>query len=77
VVILGDTGRNFAAGMSGGIAYVYDVKGKFVSAIKKWLTWILLRGRCNRELNRYDTVNILLIQEARWQNLYWMILKTS
>jgi glutamate synthase (NADPH) large chain len=29
VVVLGDTGRNFAAGMSGGIAYVYDVKGKF------------------------------------------------
>ena len=29
VVILGDTGRNFAAGMSGGIAYVYDVKEKF------------------------------------------------
>ena len=31
VVILGDTGRNFAAGMSGGIAYVYDVKGQFAS----------------------------------------------
>ena len=29
VIILGDTGRNFAAGMSGGIAYVYDVNGKF------------------------------------------------
>jgi glutamate synthase (NADPH) large chain len=29
VVVLGDTGRNFAAGMSGGIAYVYDVKGQF------------------------------------------------
>jgi len=29
VVVLGDTGRNFAAGMSGGIAYVYDVKGTF------------------------------------------------
>jgi glutamate synthase (NADPH/NADH) large chain len=28
VVILGDTGRNFAAGMSGGIAYVYDPDGK-------------------------------------------------
>jgi glutamate synthase (NADPH/NADH) large chain len=27
VVILGDTGRNFAAGMSGGIAYVYDPQG--------------------------------------------------
>jgi len=30
-VILGDTGKNFAAGMSGGIAYVYDVKGNFAS----------------------------------------------
>ncbi|CAN5737462.1 glutamate synthase large subunit [soil metagenome] len=30
-VILGDTGRNFAAGMSGGIAYVYDVQGKFAA----------------------------------------------
>jgi glutamate synthase (NADPH/NADH) large chain len=29
VAVLGKTGRNFAAGMSGGIAYVYDVEGKF------------------------------------------------
>jgi glutamate synthase domain-containing protein 2/glutamate synthase domain-containing protein 1/glutamate synthase domain-containing protein 3 len=29
VVILGPTGRNFAAGMSGGIAYVYDEHGTF------------------------------------------------
>ena len=29
VVILGGTGRNFAAGMSGGIAYVYDDRGMF------------------------------------------------
>lgn len=29
MVILGLTGRNFAAGMSGGIAYVYDVDGSF------------------------------------------------
>ena len=28
-VILGDTGRNFAAGMSGGVAYVYDEDGRF------------------------------------------------
>ncbi len=28
-VILGPTGRNFAAGMSGGIAYVWDVAGDF------------------------------------------------
>ena len=29
VVVLGPTGRNFGAGMSGGIAYVLDVDGKF------------------------------------------------
>ncbi|WPC65779.1 glutamate synthase-related protein [Rhodoferax ferrireducens] len=29
VAVLGITGRNFAAGMSGGIAYVYDEDGKF------------------------------------------------
>ena len=29
VVVLGATGRNFAAGMSGGIAYVYDPDGTF------------------------------------------------
>ncbi|MHB8656658.1 MAG: glutamate synthase large subunit [Solirubrobacteraceae bacterium] len=37
VVVLGPTGRNFAAGMSGGIAYVYDVDRRFA-------------GRCNGEL---------------------------
>ncbi|MDD5286356.1 MAG: glutamate synthase large subunit [Desulfuromonadaceae bacterium] len=37
VVILGRTGRNFAAGMSGGIAYVYDEHGDFAS-------------RCNSEM---------------------------
>jgi len=29
VVVLGSTGRNFAAGMSGGVAYVYDEDGLF------------------------------------------------
>ena len=36
VVVLGRTGKNFAAGMSGGIAYVFDPSGDFV------------RVRCNR-----------------------------
>lgn len=44
VVILGDTGRNFAAGMSGGIAYVYDVKGKFAT-------------NCNKEMVDLDPVD--------------------
>ena len=29
VVVLGPTGRNFAAGMSGGVAYVYDPENSF------------------------------------------------
>ncbi len=37
VVVLGPTGRNFAAGMSGGIAYVYDKARRFAD-------------RCNQEL---------------------------
>jgi glutamate synthase (ferredoxin) len=37
VVILGSTGRNFAAGMSGGVAYVLDETGDFSS-------------RCNQEM---------------------------
>jgi glutamate synthase domain-containing protein 2/glutamate synthase domain-containing protein 1/glutamate synthase domain-containing protein 3 len=37
VIVLGHTGRNFAAGMSGGVAYVFDTTGSFVR-------------RCNTEL---------------------------
>jgi glutamate synthase domain-containing protein 3 len=32
VVVLGKTGRNFAAGMTGGIAYVFDQSGEFAAA---------------------------------------------
>ena len=31
VVILGETGRNFAAGMSGGIAYIWDPQNRFAA----------------------------------------------
>jgi len=32
VLCLGKTGRNFGAGMSGGVAYIYDEDGEFVSS---------------------------------------------
>ena len=35
VVVLGETGRNFAAGMSGGIAYVLDWTGDFATRTNK------------------------------------------
>ena len=44
VVILGTTGRNFAAGMSGGEAYVYNEDGKFES-------------RCNKDMVDLDPLN--------------------
>ncbi|SJN32982.1 Glutamate synthase [NADPH] large chain [Sphingobacterium sp. JB170] len=40
-LILGQTGRNFAAGMSGGIAWVYDIAGNF-------------RDNCNQEMVDLD-----------------------
>ncbi len=33
VVVLGRTGRNFGAGMSGGVAYVYDADGTFATRL--------------------------------------------
>jgi glutamate synthase (NADPH/NADH) large chain len=44
VVILGETGRNFAAGMSGGVAYVYDASKLFVR-------------NCNMEMVMLDTLD--------------------
>ncbi|MBC8134290.1 MAG: hypothetical protein H8F28_00180, partial [Fibrella sp.] len=35
VVVLGETGRNFAAGMSGGAAFIYDTDGLFAKRINK------------------------------------------
>jgi glutamate synthase (NADPH/NADH) large chain len=35
VVVLGPTGRNFGAGMSGGIAYVYDGDGMFFTRLNR------------------------------------------
>jgi glutamate synthase (NADPH/NADH) large chain len=52
VIVLGGTGRNFAAGMSGGIAYVYDVNGEFHSL-------------CNTEMVELDPLDQ---DDAHWLN---------
>jgi glutamate synthase domain-containing protein 3 len=44
VVVLGPTGRNFAAGMSGGVAYVLDEDGTFA-------------GRCNVGMVGFDELD--------------------
>jgi glutamate synthase domain-containing protein 3 len=38
VVVLGRTGRNFAAGMSGGLAFVFDEDGTFATRVNSALT---------------------------------------
>jgi glutamate synthase domain-containing protein 3 len=45
VVVLGPTGLNFAAGMSGGVAYVLDRDGGF-------------GARCNTELVGFDEIGV-------------------
>jgi glutamate synthase (NADPH) large chain len=52
VVVLGSTGVNFAAGMSGGIAYVLDEDGTF-------------ERRCNMELVGFDEIGPLDAAELR------------
>lgn len=52
ILVLGDTGKNFAAGMSGGIAYVLDISGK-------------LRENCNMEMVVFDRLDQTDIQKIR------------
>ncbi|WP_299672182.1 glutamate synthase large subunit [uncultured Polaribacter sp.] len=44
IIVIGKTGRNFAAGMSGGIAYVYDPENTFVN------------GLCNTETIEFEAI---------------------
>src|SRR5476651_342637 len=56
VVVLGETGRNFAAGMSGGVAYVYDPDGDFAA-------------RCNTSMVALEPVLTAaeqLVDRATW-----------
>ena len=58
VAVLGTTGRNFAAGMSGGIAYVYDEDGQFAK-------------RCNRAMVALEPVLSAAEQAARVDTALW------
>jgi glutamate synthase domain-containing protein 3 len=52
VAVLGPAGRNFAAGMSGGIAFVYDADGTF-------------KSRCNMGMVDLKPMHIEGIPELR------------
>ncbi len=58
VLVLGKTGRNFAAGMSGGIAYVYDEDGQFAK-------------RCNTAMVSLDKLLSSAEQQAAVDRGIW------
>ncbi len=58
VAVLGKTGRNFAAGMSGGIAYVFDEDGQFAK-------------RCNTSMVSLDKLLPAHEQEATMDPAIW------
>ena len=58
VAVLGKTGRNFGAGMSGGLAYVYDEDGQFAQ-------------RCNTAMVSMDKVLTAAEQEAQLERKFW------
>ncbi len=58
VVVLGETGRNFAAGMSGGVAYVYDPDGMFES-------------RCNLSMVLLEPLLSSVEQGLRMPRVLW------
>jgi glutamate synthase domain-containing protein 3 len=58
VVVLGTTGRNFAAGMSGGIAYVLDAESGF-------------QGLCNAAMVDLEPVLTEVEQDAKVERDLW------
>ncbi|MFT5172123.1 MAG: glutamate synthase (NADPH/NADH) large chain [Gammaproteobacteria bacterium] len=52
VIVLGDTGRNFGAGMSGGIAYVYDQRDDFDRRVNYEMVAVEQLGEEDREFLR-------------------------
>jgi glutamate synthase (NADPH/NADH) large chain len=58
VVVLGETGRNFAAGMSGGVAFVFDPDGTF-------------GGKCNKAMVALDPVLQQAEQERTVNRALW------
>src|SRR6266700_4037289 len=63
VVVLGDTGQNFGAGMSAGVAYVLDMMGTFP-------------GRCNTELVEFQRIDDPGEMEALRTVIQWHHKKT-
>jgi glutamate synthase (NADPH/NADH) large chain len=71
VVVLGRAGRNFGAGMSGGIAYVYDESGDFAKRVNAQMVGIekLEAGTEIAEVKKLITTHYTLTKSPRARQL--------
>ena len=65
VVVLGRTGRNFAAGMSGGIAYVLDENKEFDSLCNKSMVDLERIEKSTEDVDREDVKSDLMKHDAQ------------
>ncbi|MEZ4465435.1 MAG: hypothetical protein R3F43_13400 [bacterium] len=73
VVVLGPTGPNFAAGMSGGVAYVLDEAGDFRRALQHLGPGAAAPGRwrCEWVVGHLDHAALSAHPELRWATGCW------
>lgn len=70
VLILGETGKNFGAGMSGGIAYVLDERGDFKSKCNKQIVEINSLKNDDAETVKNFLRRIMNILKVQKQKMY-------
>jgi glutamate synthase (ferredoxin) len=85
VIVLGLTGKNFAAGMSGGLAYVLDLEGSFEQRCNKAMVTMqrldnpdevkMLKGLVYKhlELTESSRAKEILADWPKYEALFWKI----
>jgi glutamate synthase (NADPH/NADH) large chain/glutamate synthase (ferredoxin) len=86
VIVLGETGKNFAAGMSGGVAYVLDLEGTFEKRCNRAMVNLLrlsdaeeisaLKGIIYKHLELTESTQAkeILGDWVRFEPLFWKIM---
>ncbi|MFD1143419.1 glutamate synthase large subunit [Larkinella insperata] len=82
-IILGSVGRNFAAGMSGGVAYVWDKEGDFAAKVNPEMVSleklaeedVAILKECVEKHFQYTTSNVALQLIQDWDHLIGQFVK--
>ena len=85
VIVLGPTGKNFAAGMSGGLAYVLDREGSFEQRCNRAMVTLqrlsdpeevkVLKGFIYKHLELTESARAreIMADWARFEPLFWKV----